>query len=162
MKARSFSGEHSQLVQVLLQDAPRVSAWKPHQVWLHVHPAGFPAPVSGLKWTKCVHAQSCPTLYNPMDCSSLGFSVRGTLLGKNTGVECHFLFQGVFLTRGSNLCLLCLLHSQVGSSPLRHLGSSQLTKCSVTVCSPSPHWDPGLNTKSVCFLHFTPCRQQNT
>ena len=26
--------------------------------------------------------------------------------GKNTGVGCHFLLQGVFLTRGSNPCLL--------------------------------------------------------
>ena len=27
-------------------------------------------------------------------------------LGKNTGVGCHFLFQGIFLTQGSNLGLL--------------------------------------------------------
>ena len=27
-------------------------------------------------------------------------------LGKNTGVGCHFLFQWIFLTQGSNLCLL--------------------------------------------------------
>ena len=26
--------------------------------------------------------------------------------GKNTGVDCHFLFQGTFLTQGSNLRLL--------------------------------------------------------
>ena len=25
--------------------------------------------------------------------------------GKNTGVGCHFLLQGIFLTRGSSLCL---------------------------------------------------------
>ena len=37
--------------------------------------------------------------------------------GKNTGVGCHFLLQGVFLTQGSNLHLLCLLHWQVGSLP---------------------------------------------
>ena len=29
---------------------------------------------------------------------------------KNTGVDCHFLFQGVFPTQESNLHLLCLLH----------------------------------------------------
>ena len=27
----------------------------------------------------CVHAQSCPTLWNPLDCSSPGFSVPGIL-----------------------------------------------------------------------------------
>ena len=29
---------------------------------------------------------------------------------KNTGVGCHFLLQGIFLTQGSNLGLLSLLH----------------------------------------------------
>ena len=29
--------------------------------------------------------------------------------GKNTGVGCHFLLQGIFLTQGSNTHLLCLL-----------------------------------------------------
>ena len=31
-------------------------------------------------------------------------------LGKNTKAVCHFLLQGIFLTQGSNLHLLCLLH----------------------------------------------------
>ena len=30
--------------------------------------------------------------------------------GKNTGVDCYFLLQGIFLTQGSNPHLLCLLH----------------------------------------------------
>ena len=30
--------------------------------------------------------------------------------GKNTGVGCHALLQGIFLTQGLNPCLLCLLH----------------------------------------------------
>ena len=34
--------------------------------------------------------------------------------GKNTGVGCYFLLQGSFLTQGLNLCILCLLHWQVG------------------------------------------------
>ena len=29
--------------------------------------------------------------------------------GKDTGVGCHFLLQGIFPTQGSNPCLLCLL-----------------------------------------------------
>ena len=40
--------------------------------------------------------------------------------GKNTVVGCHFLLQGVFLTQGSNSCLL---HWQADSLPLSHLGS---------------------------------------
>ena len=38
--------------------------------------------------------------------------------GKNAGVSCLFLLQGIFLTQGSNLCLPCLLHWQVDSLPL--------------------------------------------
>ena len=30
--------------------------------------------------------------------------------GKNTGVDCHFLFQGIFLTQELNPCLLHLLY----------------------------------------------------
>ena len=44
------------------------------------------------------------------------------LPGKNTGVGCHFLFQGIFPTQGSNLRLLCLLHWQADSLPLASLG----------------------------------------
>ena len=43
--------------------------------------------------------------------------------GKNTGVGCRFLLQGIFPTQGSNLCLLRLPHWQADSLPLHHLGS---------------------------------------
>jgi len=35
--------------------------------------------------------------------------------GKNTGMGCHFLLQGIFPTQGLNLHLLCLLHWQADS-----------------------------------------------
>ena len=41
--------------------------------------------------------------------------------GKNTGVGCHALLQGIFLTQGLNPCLsslLCLLQWWAGSLPL--------------------------------------------
>ena len=40
--------------------------------------------------------------------------------GKNSGVGCHFFFQGIFLDQGSNLCLP---HWQVDSLPMSHQGS---------------------------------------
>ena len=40
--------------------------------------------------------------------------------GKNTGMGCHFLLQGIFLTQESNPHLLCLLHWQADSLPLSH------------------------------------------
>ena len=39
-----------------------------------------------------------------------GSSVHGILSGKNTGVGCHALLQGIFPTQRMNLCLLRLLH----------------------------------------------------
>ena len=42
---------------------------------------------------------------------------------KNTGVDWHFLLQGIFLTQGSNQCLLCW---QAESLPLSDLGSPEL------------------------------------
>ena len=76
--------------------------------------------------------------------------------GKNTGVVCHFLLQGVFLTQGSNPHLLCLLHWQADSLPLSHLRSSQDREVSENLSfvsdSLQPHglyspWNsPGQNT----------------
>ena len=55
----------------------------------------------------CVHMQaralSCLTLCDPKDCCPPGFSVHGDSPGKNTGMGCHFLLQGIFATHRSNL-----------------------------------------------------------
>ena len=53
-----------------------------------------------------------------MDYSLPSSSVHGDSPGKNTGVGCHALLQGIFLTQGLNLRLLCLLHWQASSLPL--------------------------------------------
>ena len=47
-------------------------------------------------------SQSCLTLCDTMDCNPPGSSVHGDSPGKNTGVSCHALLQGIFLTQGSN------------------------------------------------------------
>ena len=47
-------------------------------------------------------AQSCPTLCDPMDHSPPGSSVNGDSPGKNTGVGCHALLQGICPTLGLN------------------------------------------------------------
>ena len=49
----------------------------------------------------CVCAQWCLTFCDPMDCSPPGSSVNGIFPGKNTGVGCHFLLQGIFPTQVS-------------------------------------------------------------
>ena len=71
------------------------------------------------------HAQSCSTLCNPMDSSPPGSSLHAIVLTKNTGIGCHFLRQGIFLTQALNLCLLPW---QVYSLALSHLGIPTLQK----------------------------------
>ena len=67
----------------------------------------------------CVNSlQSCPTLCDPVDCSPPGSLVSEDSPGKNTGVGCHALLQGIFPAQGLNLSLLHLLHWQAGSLPL--------------------------------------------
>jgi len=53
-------------------------------------------------YKSCLVPQSCPSLWNPVDCSPPGFSVHGDFLGMNTGVGCHALLWVIFTTQGSN------------------------------------------------------------
>ena len=53
--------------------------------------------------------------------------------GKNTGVGCRALLQGIFLTQGLNSNLLHLLHWQIGSLPLAPPGKPKNNNCS-TAC----------------------------
>ena len=59
----------------------------------------------------CLVAQSCLTLCDPLDCSPPD-PCPWDFSGKNTGVGCHFLLQGIFQTQGLNTHLLHLLHWQ--------------------------------------------------
>ena len=68
----------------------------------------------------CIHTHSYLSLWGPVHHSPPGPFVHGIFSGKNTGVGCHFLLKGIFLTQGSNprlLELLQLLHWQAGSLP---------------------------------------------
>ena len=56
-----------------------------------------------------MHAKSLQlylTLSDPVDHSLPGSSCPWDSLGKNIGVGCHFLLQGIFLMKGLNPCLL--------------------------------------------------------
>ena len=79
--------------------------------------------------------------------------------GKNDRVSCHGLLQGIFLTWGSNLSLLCLLHWQTDCLPLAQISWINfkinrdkgicLFVCSVTqscptLCNPMDCGTPGL------------------
>ena len=68
-------------------------------VSLHLHSS---INYTNLSVRVCQVAQSCLTLCNPMDCSPPGSSAHGDSPGKNTGVGCHVLLQGIFPTHGLN------------------------------------------------------------
>ena len=69
----------------------------------------------------CLVVQSCPTLCDPRDHRLLGSSVHGNSPGKNTGMGCHALLQGIFPTQGLNPglphCKQILYHLSNQGSP---------------------------------------------
>ena len=69
-----------------------------------------------------VCAQSCLTLCDPIDCSPPGSSVHGVFQARILEWVEESLLQGILPTQGSIPHLLHLLHRQVGSLPLNHLG----------------------------------------
>ena len=75
----------------------------------------------------CMLSHFCHVrLCKPVDCSPPGSSDHEDSPGKNTGVGCYDLFQGIFPTQGSNLHLLHLLHWQVC---LRHQELEMTLQC---------------------------------
>ena len=76
-------------------------------------------------WVCVKSLQSCLPLCDPRDHGPPGSSVLWTSrILENTGVGCHALLQGIFLTQGWNLALL---HRQVGSLPLAPPGKTHGT-----------------------------------
>ena len=130
------------------------------------------------KWNFCVFMLSRFGLCDLMD-------GHGRLLwprdspGKNTGVGCHGLLQGIFLIQGSNPCHLCLLHWWVDSLPLVNLGSPFLSIMygfdyqPLQVIKTSEQWllaeitseIPGITEDSCCCLIakscLTPCNSMH-
>ena len=62
--------------------------------------------------------------------------------GRNTGVDCHFLLQGILPTQGSGSRLLCLLRWQADALPLFHLGNiiASLELENLHVCKSLGKW----------------------
>ena len=88
-------------------------------------------------------AQSCPTLCDLMDCSPPGFSVHGDSPGKNTGMSCHALLQGIFRWYRQTL------------SHLSHQRSPISSEATPPLYSPPPSWEPSLLPLcSLTTFHF--------
>ena len=98
---------------------------------------------SWLLWCLCnessmLCAQSCLTLFHPQGLQHIMLLCPWDFPGKNTGVVCHFLLQGIFQTQGWNPCLLHLLHWQADSLPLSLLVMSQLSPSGMGIVGHSP------------------------
>ena len=99
-------------------------------VFMRLSPGLSPCPTSRpplLSWHYgnifcAVCAQSCLTLCDPMDCSPLGSLVHGDSPGKNTGVGCHALLQGIFPTQVS--CIKA--DSSLSEPPGKHIANNGL------------------------------------
>ena len=96
---------------------------------------------------QCLVAQLCLTLCDPMDCSPPGSSVHGDSPGKNTGVGCHALLQGIFPTQQSNPDLP---HCRQIPYRLSHQGSPRILEC--VACRFSTGTSPGIELGSPALL----------
>ena len=81
--------------------------------------------------------------------------------GKNTAVGCHFLLQGIFLTQGSDLHLLCLLNCRQILYLLSHHASLRNPKLShvPSECF-SPPYSQAATPLRVSESAPHPCRSQ--
>ena len=96
----------------------------------------------------CCAVLSCSvvsTVFDPMECSPPGYSVHGDSPGRNTGVGCHALLQGIFPTQESNPHLL---HYRQFVYHLSHQGSSDYIYMGLYIYSGLYilfHWDSCLD-----------------
>ena len=84
----------------------------------------FPVLSSKTHWCRCVHTYKLGHSVVSNSAAPWTIACQAPLSlfpGINIGVGSHF--YGIFPTQGLNLCLLCLLHWQSDSLPLRRLGS---------------------------------------
>ena len=87
----------------------------PHCRWIIYHLSYQRSPINGnWKKVKVKVAQLCLILCDLMDCTLPGSSVHGIFQAIILEQVAISFIQGIFLTQGSNPCLLCLLHWQAG------------------------------------------------
>ena len=105
---------------------------------------------------RCLVANSCPTLCDPMDCSLPGSSVHGDSLGKNTGVGCHFLLQCMKVKSESEVAQSCPTQRPHGLQHARLLCPSPTPRVYSNSCPLSQRCHP---TISSSVIPFSSCPQ---
>ena len=61
---------------------------------------------SGRQWGQCFSCLAMSNSCDPIGCSWPSSCIHGISPGKNPGMGCHFLLQGIFQTQGLNRCQL--------------------------------------------------------
>ena len=92
--------------------------------------------------------QLCPTLCSTMDCRPPGSSVHEILQARILEWIAVPPFQGIFPAQGLNLCLLCLLHCEVGSLPQAPPGKPHEFNIQFQICQLLGIGTGGQNLKS--------------
>jgi len=102
----------------------------------------------------CLVTKSCVNLLWPHGWWPSRLLCPWDFPGKNTGVGCHFLLKGIFLTRRSNWSFL---HWQADSLPVDHQGSLNFRSCySVSKSCPTLCSFIDSNTPGFSALHYLP------
>ena len=97
---------------------PRARLWELSSSFLHTPSGKNSRLLQGIRpWTQLLSRVRLFVILRTVACQA---PVHGIFLGKNPGVGCHFLLQGIFLTQGSNLHVLHLRQNLI---PPSHPGS---------------------------------------
>ena len=112
--------------------------------------------------------QSCLTLCDPMDYSPPGSFCPWDSSGKNTGVGCHSLLQGIFPTPGLNLSFPHCRHLSQGSPPGKMVTAEHYTKHRVLLSSGDSHkgtghtpWKPVLPIRCFMDIFVNKCTNES-
>ena len=89
----------------------------------HIWPFSLPVPYLVYMYAMCSVVSDS---LRPHGLESTRLLCTWNFPGKNTGMGCHFLLQQIFLTQGSDLHLLCLLHCRQILYPSSHQGIERI------------------------------------
>ena len=108
-----------------LVDKLSFAKWNEFQRWMDVTVAQNMSILNTTDYCCCLVILSCPTLLWPHGLQLTRFHCPWDFSGKDTGVGCHFLLQGIFPTQRLNPCLL---YWQVDSLPVSYQGNPNIGK----------------------------------
>ena len=108
-------------------------------------------------WGVCVCALSRSVMSDSWDllnCSPPGSSVHGIFSEKNTGADCHFLFQGISPVQGWNPRLSCLLPWQADYLSSEPPGKPRKSCHELSLLIPTTQWEENRKQNTCTYLQL--------